>query len=68
MFGDQKILQKLGHKFLRMTIFVTYFSKYVTYFLTFMERQLFVLVGENFHRFSLYFNFKVYKVKIQFFL
>ena len=51
-----------------MTIFVTYFSKYVTYFLTFMDGQSFVLVEENFHGYSFYFNFKVYNVKIQFFL
>ena len=68
MFGKEKRLQKLGHELLRMTIFVTYFRKYVTYSLTFMDIQYSAMVGEYFHGFSFYFNFKVYNVKIQFFL
>ena len=32
-----------------------------------MDRQSFVLVGENFHGFIVCFNFKVYSVKIHFF-
>ena len=68
MFGEPKRLQKLGQTFLRMTNFVIYFRKYVKYFLTFMDRQSPTLVGENFCRFSFYFNFKVFDVKTQFFL
>ena len=33
-----------------------------------MDRQSLALVRENFHGFSFYFNFKVFNVKIQFFL
>ena len=33
-----------------------------------MDRKSFALVGENFHGFSFYFNFKVYNVEVQFFL
>ena len=68
MFGEEKRLQKLGLIFLRITIFVIYFKKYVKYFLTFMGRQSLELLGENFHGFSFYFNFKTFCIKIQFFL
>ena len=68
IFGEDKRLQESGHTFLRMTIFVIYFRKYVKYFLTFMDRQSLALVRENFHGFSFYFNFKVFNVKTQFFL
>ena len=66
MFGEPKRLQRLGQAVLRMTNFVIYFRKCVKYFLTFMDRL--ALVGENFRRFSFYFNFKVFDVKTQFFL
>ena len=33
-----------------------------------MDRQSLALVGENFRRFSFYFNFKVFDVKTQLFL
>ena len=33
-----------------------------------MDRKSFDLVGENFHAFSFYFNFKVYNIEVQFFL
>ena len=55
MFGEDKRLQKSGHTFLRMAMFVMYFRKYVKYFLTFMDRQLLALVGENFY--GLFFTF-----------
>ena len=42
-----------------MTIFATCLGKF-----TFIDRQSFVLVGENFHGLSFYFNFKIYHVKI----
>ena len=67
MFGEDKRLQKSDHTFLRITMFVIYFRKYVKYFLTFMDRQSLALVRENFHGFSFYFNCKVFNVKIQFF-
>ena len=44
MFSEEKRLQKLDNAFLRITIFVTYFRKSVTYVLTFMDRQSFALV------------------------
>ena len=49
MFGEDKRLQKSDHTFLRITMFVIYFRKYVKYFLTFMDRQSLAFVGENFH-------------------
>ena len=55
MFGEDKRLQKSGHTFLRMTMFVIYFRKYVKYFLTFMDRQSLALLGENFY--GLFFTF-----------
>ena len=67
MLGEEKRLQKLGHTFLRITIFVIYLRKYVKYFLTFMDRQSLALVGKNFRGFSFYFNFKVFNAKVQFF-
>ena len=63
MFGEAKRLQKLGQRFLRITNVVIYFRKYVKYFLTFMDRQSLALVGENFHGFSFYSNFKVFDAK-----
>ena len=60
--GEDKGLQKLAHKFLRMTIFVICLKK-----ITFSNRQSFILVGEIFHRLSFYFNFKVYISKFFFF-
>ena len=57
MFGEEKRLQKSGYTFLRTFMF-----------LTFMDRRSLALVTENFHGFSFYFNFKVFNVKIQFFL
>ena len=55
MFSEEKRPQKLDYAFLRITIFVTYFREYVTYFLTFMDRQSFAVVRENFDGFSFYF-------------
>ena len=67
MFSEEKRLQKLDNAFLRITIFVTYFRKSVTYVLTFMDRQSFALVRKIFGGFRFYFISKFTMVKFNFF-
>ena len=67
VWWGEKTTKIRSYTFLRITIFVIYFRKYVIYLLPFMNRQSHALVRENFHGLSFYYNFKVCNVKIYFF-